>query len=573
MASQYEEDKGYGPPDTDKIHNNIVNSLSEGYSPQEIIDVLKTSQNPEHQSWYNNYRSKRQEQEINDSVPVNAGNNASVSANSETPFITKLHDYSPAELALGAGGTIGAIYVGKKLIDAGLSRVFPSQENILKKQGLEALNRQNDISERKLNLDNNIDPYTVHKIELEKQAFEAEQRRKDEIHKAKLESMGVKSTAPVESVSPALQGSTVELPNTATTGIQTTPTATAESTLGMLPPVTHNAQGVPAPFAVPAQINPSSNPTGAIGVGNMPEGGSPAPFSTQPATPAQKVIEQTTGTEPEPPVSNQSAIGEVSANPVESGSEANPLHEPGSDVGKTQLQASAESTENKPPKLEKEIKGAVKPVISRRTKEQTKVFEEEMPQNKFYNQIANRLAGTENLKEHPHITQQFDKAWEDVFHNVLGGKMEKSQGGSPAKINEIESHINANAEKYPDLVKYMNEAKQYAKGNVNPKEGGFSHIGAMLGMLGAGGLGAYMLHRYGNPFEESMKKANEAMGDVTGTQDLLKANKAEELSPAMRALFTKASNPVYRKEINEQLVTEKNPERINELKRELEKAK
>ena len=182
MASQYEEDKGYGSPDTDKLHNNIVNRLSEGYSPQEIIDVLKTSQNPEHQSWYNNYRSKRQEQEINDSVPVNVGNNASVSVNSETPFITKLHDYSPAELALGAGGTIGAIYVGKKLLDAGLSRAYPSQENILKKQGLEALNRQNDISERKLNLDSNIDPYTAHKIELEKQAFEAEQRRKQEIH-------------------------------------------------------------------------------------------------------------------------------------------------------------------------------------------------------------------------------------------------------------------------------------------------------------------------------------------------------------------------------------------------------
>ena len=191
MASQYEEDKGYGSPDTDKIHNNIVNRLSEGYSPQEIIDVLKTSQNPEHQSWYNNYRSKRQEQEINDSVPVNVGNNASFSVNSETPLsdsvTKKLHDYSPAELALGVGGTIGGIYVAKKLIDAGLSRVFPSQENILKKQGLEALNRQSDLSERKLNLDSNIDPYTAHKIELEKQAFEAEQRRKQEIHELNME--------------------------------------------------------------------------------------------------------------------------------------------------------------------------------------------------------------------------------------------------------------------------------------------------------------------------------------------------------------------------------------------------
>ena len=532
MASQYEEDKGYGPPDTDKIHNNIVNSLSEGYSPQEIIDVLKTSQNPEHQSWYNNYRSKRQEQEINNSVPVNVGNNASVSVNSETPFITKLHDYSPEQLALGAGGALGGIYAAKKLFDAGLSRVFPSQENILKKQGLEALNRQNDISERKLNLDNNIDHYTAHKIELEKQAFEAEQRRKQEIHELNMEKKKSGLPAPTNNPVPVNQ--------------------TASNTAPNITPLTEN---IPAPNSVETPSN------------NIP----PQINSTE--SPAKDTIAHLTEIEPKPSVPSALPLGETIPNPVASGDKANPLHEPGSDVGKTQLQASAESTENKPPKLEKEIKGAVKPVISRRTKEQTKVFEEEMPQNKFYNQIANRLAGTENLKEHPHITQQFDKAWEDVFHNVLGGKMERSQGGSPAKINEIESHINANAEKYPDLVKYMNEAKQYAKGNVNPKEGGFSHIGAMLGMLGAGGLGAYMLHRYGNPFEESMKKANEAMGDVTGTQDLLKANKAEELSPAMRALFTKASNPVYRKEINEQLVTEKNPERINELKRELEKAK
>ena len=499
-------------------------------------------------------------------------------------------DYGASALRAIPEASVG--YLGLKALQGageGLKRTISGENRGIKVQERQLKLQENEGIKPTVISEAGIDPKLALEMRLKEEKHIAEERRAEEIHKAKLESMGAKSTAPVESVSPALQGSTVELPNTATPGIQTTPTATAESTLGMLPPVTHNAQGVPAPFAVPAQINPSSNPTGAIGVGNMPEGGFPAPFSTQPvipsppappappatppATSAQQVIEQTTGTEPKPPVSNQSAIGEVSANPVESGSEANPLHEPGSDVGKTQLQASAESTENKPPKLEKEIKGAVKPVISRRTKEQTKVFEEEMPQNKFYNQIANRLAGTENLKEHPHITQQFDKAWEDVFHNVLGGKMERSQGGSPAKINEIESHINANAEKYPDLVKYMNEAKQYAKGNVNPKEGGFSHIGAMLGMLGAGGLGAYMLHRYGNPFEESMKKANEAMGDVTGTQDLLKANKAEELSPAMRALFTKASNPVYRKEINEQLVTEKNPERINELKRELEKAK
>ena len=515
----------------------------------------------------------------------------SPSMENKVPLLSKFHELTPTELGLGAAGIAAVTMAGRQLINNAVSRIFPSESE-------RQYREQNNIQKEKLNrgLGQTTESDIEHQQRLREIEYSIAQEKlnRERIRTQQLQAKeGIASTEKPSAVPANVAGSTVELPNTATTGIQTTPTATAESTLGMLPPVTHNAQGVPAPFAVPAQINPSSNPTGAIGVGNMPEGGSPAPFSTQPvipsppanppatpaplatppATPAQQVIEQTTGTAPKPPVSNQSAIGEVSANPVESGSEANPLHEPGSDVGKTQLQASAESTENKPPKLEKEIKGAVKPVISRRTKKQTEVFEEEMPQNKFYNQIANRLAGTENLKEHPHITQQFDKAWEDVFHNVLGGKMERSQGGSPAKINEIESHINANAEKYPDLVRYMNEAKQYAKGNVNPKEGGFSHIGAMLGMLGAGGLGAYMLHRYGNPFEESMKKANEAMGDVTGTQDLLKANKAEELSPAMRALFIKASNPVYRKEINEQLVTEKNPERINQLKRELEKAK
>ena len=493
---------------------------------------------------------------IQPAIPKSS-NFAGISPNDFNPYQTDQQgniDYGASALRAIPEASVG--YLGLKALQGageGLKRTI-SGEN----RGIKVQERQLKLQEKEgikptVTSEAGIDPKLALEMRLKEEKHIAEERRAEEIHKAKLESMGAKTTAPIESVSPALQGSTVELPNTSTSKIETPPTATGESVLNMLPK------------------GDASAPQSSISVAPNAQG-APA-IATHPATPAQQVIEQTTGIESKPSVPSALPLGETIPNPVASGDKANPLHEPGSDVGKTQLQASAESTENKPPKLEKEIKGAVKPVISRRTKEQTKVFEEEMPQNKFYNQIANRLAGTENLKEHPHITQQFDKAWEDVFHNVLGGKMERSQGGSPAKINEIESHINANAEKYPDLVKYMNEAKQYAKGNVNPKEGGFSHIGAMLGMLGAGGLGAYMLHRYGNPFEESMKKANEAMGDVTGTQDLLKANKAEELSPAMRALFTKASNPVYRKEINEQLVTEKNPERINELKRELEKAK
>ena len=289
----------------------------------------------------------------------NSSNFAGISPHDFNPYQTDQQgniDYGASALRAIPEATVG--YLGLKAVQGAGERLKRaiSGEN----RGIKVQERQLDLQEKEgieptVTSKTGIDPNLALEMRLKEEKHIAEQRRAEEIHKAKLESMGAKSTAPVEGVSPALQGSTVELPNTATPGIQTEPIATAESALSMLPPVTHNAQGVPAPFAVPAQINPSSNPTGSIGVGNMPEGGSPAPLATPPATSAQQVIEQTTGTEPEPPVSNQSAIGEVSANPVESGSEANPLHEPGS-VGKTQLQASAESTN---PNVEEKKRGGI----------------------------------------------------------------------------------------------------------------------------------------------------------------------------------------------------------------------
>ena len=595
------EDTGYGPSDTDPVHQSIATALSYGYSPDEILNSLKSSSEPQHQEWYKNYSEKQKEQNKDVAVVNSNTPKTQLSEGASTPLLSKLHNLSNQDLALGLGavGLGGVALTGiNQIAKNAVSRIFPSESEIQYRE-------QNNIQKEKLS--KGIGAKAASDIEHQQKLRENELAIAEEkLNREKLKTQQLQAKAgiaPTSEPTGVIPTSTapVELPNAQAPTPATLTSSPQEmanfATGGASPQKPMTPNGSPAPFAVPPQVNPSSNPTGAIGVGNMPEGGSPAPFATAPTTPAQQALK----TELTPPVNNNptSPIASVQPNPVTSGEGASPLHNP-QGQGLTQTEAtnvsatpnSAFPAETNAPKesgsltnkaenptqggvekVEKEIKGAAKPVIPRRTKEQTKVFEEEMPQNKFYNQIANRLAGTENLKEHPHITEQFDKAWEDVFHNVLGGKMERSKAGAPAKINEIESHINANAEKYPDLVKYMNEAKQYAKGNVNPKEGGFSHIGAMLGMLGAGGLGAYMLHRYGNPFEESMKKANEAMGDVTGTQDLLKANKAEELSPAMRALFIKASNPVYRKEINEKLVTEKNPERIKELKRELEKAK
>lgn len=419
------------------------------------------------------------------------------------------------------------------------------------KRTLSGENRGSKVQDRQLKLQESgaVDPETAQRMKFAEEQHIAKLRRDEELHQAKLQENGIKPQA-TNAVPPALAGSSVELPSTSTPGIQTPPTATGESALSMLPPVNPATPQGSIPGAPNVQATPATLPA-------IPS-----------ATPAQQVVQQATGTAPTTPVPASMPTGQTTPNPVESGEGSSPLHEAGSAVGKTPLQATTESTVQPEKKV---VKGAAVP---RRSKQETQVANEEMPFNKYYNQVANRLAGTENLREHPHITEQFDKAWEDVFHNVLGGKMEKSQAGAPAKIHEIESHIRANSEKYPDLVKYMNEAKTYGKGGIHPTEGGASHLGAMLGLLGAGGLGAYMIHRYGKPYEESMEKANKAMGDTSGTQDLLqKANKAEELSPAMRQIFMKSGNPNYRRELNEQLAKEKEPERIKELKRELEKAK
>ena len=264
-------------------------------------------------------------------------------------------DYGASALRAIPEATVG--YLGLKALQGageGLKRTISGENRGIKVQERQLKLQEEGIKPTVIS-ETGIDPNLAleERLKEEKHIAEerrkdeihiAEERRKDEIHKAKLESMGAKSTAPVQSVSPALQGSTVELPNTATTGIQTTPTATAESALSMLPP---GAPSVPQ-GSVPGAPNTQGVP------GTLPA--TPAPLATPPATPAQQVIEQTTGTAPKPPVSNQSAIGEVSANPVESGSEANPLHEQGSEVGKTQIEATSDSTN---PNVEEKQRGGV----------------------------------------------------------------------------------------------------------------------------------------------------------------------------------------------------------------------
>ena len=311
--------------------------------PQDINDLETPKQQKEREDAEALEQKKKIDAEALKSKKSNpeSSNFAGISPHDFNPYQTDQQgniDYGASALRAIPEASVG--YLGLKALQGageGLKRTI-SGEN----RGIKVQERQLKLQEKEgikptVTLETGIDPKLALEMRLKEEKHIAEERRAEEIHKAKLESMGAKSTAPVESVSPALQGSTVELPNTATPGIQTEPTATAESALSMLPTGAPNTQGEP---------------------GTLPENppAPPAPLATPPATSAQQVIEQTTGTEPEPPVSNQSAIGEVSANPVESGSEANPLHEPGSEVGKTQIEATSDSTN---PNVEEKQRGGV----------------------------------------------------------------------------------------------------------------------------------------------------------------------------------------------------------------------
>ena len=287
----------------------------------------------------------------NSSQPVipKSPNFAGISPHDFNPYQTDQQgniDYGASALRAIPEATVG--YLGLKALQGageGLKRTISGENRGIKVQERQLKLQENEGIKPTVTSETGIDPELALKMRLIEEKHNADQRRAEEIHRAKLESMGAKSTAPVEGVSPALQGSTVELPNTATPGIQTEPTATAESALSMLPP---GAPSVPQ-GSVPGAPNAQGVP------GTLPAN-PPAPLATPPATPAQQVIEQTTGTAPKPPVSNQSAIGEVSANPVESGSEANPLHDQGSEVGKTQIEATSDSTN---PNVEGKQRGGV----------------------------------------------------------------------------------------------------------------------------------------------------------------------------------------------------------------------
>jgi hypothetical protein len=415
-----------------------------------------------------------------------------------------------------------------------------------------------------------IDPETALRMKIAQEAHEAEQRRADELNQAKINKMAVKPTqATANPVTPAQAGSSIELPNTNIGPVPTTPNANPMDVVNQAPgvaPAPAPAPGVtPAPAITPTNSAPNALP-GAVNTqavpGTMPapqQSAQPAEVPNQPVnTPAQQLAENITSEPPTNPASTAQPTAQVEANPVESGEGVSTLHEPGKEAGATQIETTEKSTGNeklktegaKEPPFNKEYtpKGMIKNPIK-------KTKEEEIGRGLF-----NWLQGQEGPNA------------EAVYRDLYG------VGNKPYNEENVKKY-HAWKQSVPPGME-MND-KLSMRGNYKRQEfvpesmKGSADLKTMATLLAGGGSAAligYMMKNHPD-FAEHYTKALESMGENFTTEGLVGHNKAEELSPAMRQIFLKSGNPVYRKELNEQLSTEKDPERIKELKHELEKAK
>jgi len=556
-----EEDKGYGASDVDPVHQSIVNHLEQGYSPQDIVDVLKTSPKPEHQAWYNKYKTNLKDQDRLDETPsvvVKPGKPSTSGGTSMLDWADRqLHDLTPAELGLGVAGTAATFYIGKKAIDSGMSRLFPTQENILKKQGLEALNRQNDISEKKLEMEQGVDPYTAHKMELEKRKFAEEQRRQEELHQAKLAKMQGQPAPANNPVSPELAGKTTD------------PVAIAEKASGPVTPANADINA-PAPVPVQAPVPPA------------PQSPAPNPAPPEQENVSQELIDHILGKSPAPPVPSAMPTGQQIPNPPASGDDAHPLTNPGEEAGKTPLEATTQATEDKTDyenlfrETPKEVETTAPKEITTKVESTEKPFNEGyappgMKKNAARNKVADEKIGRGLFNW---LQGQEGANAEKVYRELYG------EGNKPYNEENVDKY-HFWKQSSPEGFE-MTPAEEMVKRGAHKRQAfvpesmkGHANVGAMASVLAAGGTGALIAYMMKNhpDFATHYEKALKSMGESTNTEGLVGTNKAEELSPAMRQIFMKSGNPAYRRELNEQLATEKEPGRIAELQRELEKAK
>jgi len=272
---------------SDELNSQILDALNQGIGPQDIIDHLAASKNPEHQAWVKNYRANAAQQESSIPAPsatmdtplLSAGQKAAGQAAQATNDMTLGQKMALGAAAAGAAGVAGlGGYAAKQRIDTNeeLRRKRLLGEDVspavrVQQAQLELQQKQFEASQA-----GGLSPLEQAKVETEKARkasleLDAEIKRQQLIDKAKATEVATAKRAagiPVETPKPTVQQTAAKL--------------------GIVPPTAAPAAPVEA---APVQQAPVA-PAEAVA---PPAPVAQAPIETQPV--AKTSVEQPVATE------------------------------------------------------------------------------------------------------------------------------------------------------------------------------------------------------------------------------------------------------------------------------------
>ena len=565
----------FSPEFNAKMHELYVN----GITPDQVRAHFSNSKNPEHQRWVEQMdrASALEDQDVY--IPPQDTAPSEVKRDTSTPLLdmyektaeqakTATEDMSlGTKLGLGAGAAVlagGAGAIGNRL----LSRVLPTPTERATALQANTYAKKTDLEAQQIAKENNISPIEQAKVSeieakiaRENAAHQLEIEQKKELHQAKLAKINEKlmkgETIGPEGITPAEPTKGLAELENATGGPLNSATDVELAKIYQ----SQNAPATPPNTTNTAPVNPANvQPVDQLKVA---EAATP-PSTLQGGAPVAPGGDVTV---------DENALKEAALNP---GEKANNPELATNVQAKTDLQnkqvqdailqqnQAAQATQTAPtesipkPNSASEIpEGRIPNYMTGKKDKNGKIIEYNNKQGKdvigkggwnWYQGQMGPEAETNWLNQFGRTNQTYKDVTQAVKEGRLTGAVvnEKGQGGKFPR----EPHV-----------------PNYIKGNVD--------MGMMAGILATGGIGAltaYMAQKHPD-FAIQYQKALEASGESTGTEGMLKSNKAEELSPAMRKIIIKSGNQSYRAEINKQLQTEKQAERIKELQRELSKAK
>jgi len=281
---------------SEELNSQILDALNQGLGPQDIIDHLAASKNPEHQAWVKNYRANAAQQESSIPAPsatmdtslLNAAEKTAGQAAQATNDMTLGQKMALGAAAAGAAGVAGlGGYAAKQRIDTNeeLRRKRLLGEEVspavrVQQAQLELQQKQFEASQA-----GGLSPLEQAKVETEKARkasleLDAEIKRQQLIDKAKAAEIATAKRAagiPVETPKPTVQETAAKL--------------------GIVPPT--------AAPAAPAQLSdwaskgqsttPPEAPNAPAEVVAPPAPVAQAPIETQPV--AKTTVEQPVATE------------------------------------------------------------------------------------------------------------------------------------------------------------------------------------------------------------------------------------------------------------------------------------